>query len=110
LIGTSEKGFFSWITSSGELNREDLNQDAARLMAYYHINGFIHAKVADPVVDFEDQWIYITFKIEEGERFKVGTIDMDGDLILPKASLMPGLQIAKEPFFNRETLEMISFA
>jgi outer membrane protein insertion porin family len=47
---------------------------------------------------------YITFKIEEGERFKVGTIDMDGDLILPKASLMPGLQIAKEPFFNRETV------
>jgi outer membrane protein insertion porin family len=104
LIGTSEKGFFSWITSSGELNREDLNQDAARLMAYYHINGFIHAKVADPVVEFEDQWIYITFKIEEGQRFKVGTIDMDGDLILPKASLMPGLQIAKEPFFNRETI------
>ncbi|BBO66484.1 outer membrane protein assembly factor BamA [Desulfosarcina alkanivorans] len=103
-ISTSEKGFFSWITSSGELNREDLNQDAARLMAYYQINGFIHAKVADPVVEFEDQWIYITFKIEEGERFKVGTIDMDGELILPKTSLMPRLKIAKEPFFNRETV------
>jgi outer membrane protein insertion porin family len=104
LIGTSEKGFFSWITSSGELNREDLGQDAARLMAYYHTEGFIHAKVADPVVDFEDEWIFITFKIEEGERFKVGTIDMDGDLILPKARLMPGLQIWKEPFFNQETV------
>ncbi len=104
LIGTSEKGFFSWITSSGEFNREDLGQDAARLMAYYHTEGFIHAKVADPVVDFEDKWIFITFKIEEGERFKVGTIDVDGDLILPRARLMPGLQIFKEPFFNRETV------
>ena len=104
LISTSEKGFFSWLTSSGEFNRENLSQDAARLMAYYHINGFIHAKVADPVVDVEDKWIYITFKIEEGERFKVGTIDMDGDLILPKARLMPDLQISKEPFFNRETI------
>jgi outer membrane protein insertion porin family len=102
LISTSEKGFFSWLTSSGELNRENLSQDAARLMGYYHINGFIHAKVADPVVDFEDQGISITFKIEEGERFKVGTIDMQGDLILPKARLMPGLKISKEPFFNRE--------
>ncbi|MBR9985925.1 MAG: outer membrane protein assembly factor BamA [Desulfosarcina sp.] len=104
LIGTSEKGFFSWITSSGELNREDLGQDAARLMAYYQTQGFIRAKVADPVVDFEDEWIFITFKIEEGERFKVGTIDVDGDLILPRARLMPGLQIYKEPFFNRETV------
>ncbi len=106
LIGTSEKGFFSWITSSGDLNREDLGQDAARLMAYYQTQGFIHAKVADPVVDFEDKWIFITFKIEEAERFKVGTIDVDGDLIQPKARLMPGLQISKEPFFNRETVRM----
>lgn len=106
LISTSEKGFFSWITSSGELNREDLGNDAARLMAYYHTQGFIRAKVADPVVDFEGQWIFITFKIEEGERFKVGTIDVKGDLILPRARLMPGLQISKEPYFNRETVRM----
>ena len=104
LISTSEKGFFSWLTSSGELNREDLSQDASRLMAFYHTTGFIHAKVADPIVDFEDKWIYITFKIEEGERFKVGTIDVDGDLIIPKDRLMPDLAISKEPFFNRETV------
>lgn len=102
LISTSEKGFFSWLTSSGELNREDLSQDTARLMAFYHSTGFIHAKVADPVVDFQDKWIYITFKIEEGDRFKVGTVDVDGDLILPKERLMPNLDISKEPFFNRE--------
>lgn len=104
LISASEKGFFSWLTSSGELNPEDLSQDAARLMAFYHTEGFIHAKVGDPVVDFEDKGIFITFKIEEGERFKVGTIDMEGNLIIPKSRLMPGLQIAKEPFFNRETV------
>lgn len=102
IISTSEKGFFSWLTSSGEFNREDLSQDAARLRGYYQINGFIHAKVGDPVVDFEDKWIYITFKIEEGERFKVGTVDMDGDMIFPRTRLMPALQISNQPFFNRE--------
>ncbi len=104
VIETSEKGFWSWLTSSGEYNREDLSQDTSRLMAYYHIQGFIHAKVADPIIDFEDQWIIITFKIEEGERYSVGTIDVDGDLILPKSRLMPGLQISQEPYFNRETV------
>jgi outer membrane protein insertion porin family len=104
LISTSEKGFFSWLTSSGELNREDLRQDVARLMGHYSINGFLHAKVADPVVEFEDQWIFITFKIEEGERYKVGAIDMDGDIIAAKSKLMPGLNIAREPFFNREAV------
>ena len=104
LISTSEKGFFSWLTSSGELDRDDLKQDVARLRGFYNINGFIHAKVADPVVTFEDQWIYITFKIDEGERFRVGTIDLTGDTILPKANLMPGLNIARAPFFNREAV------
>ena len=103
-ISTSPKGFFSWITSSGEYNREDLNQDAARLMAHYHINGFIHAKVSDPEVVFKDDWIYITFKIEEGERFKVGTVDIEGDFILPRERLMPDLRITREPFFNRDTV------
>ncbi|MGA6925171.1 MAG: outer membrane protein assembly factor BamA, partial [Desulfosarcina sp.] len=83
---------------------EDLSQDTARLMAFYHTQGFINAKVADPEIEFKDKWIHITFKIEEGERFKVGTIDMDGDLILPKSRLMPGLQIARQPYFNRETV------
>ncbi|WP_419663914.1 outer membrane protein assembly factor BamA [Desulfosarcina variabilis] len=103
-ISTSEKGFWSWLTSSGELNREDLSQDVQRLMAFYHTTGFIHAKVADPIVDFEDKWIYITFKIDEGERFKVGTMDVDGDLIHSKDRLMPALGIVKEPFFNQETV------
>ena len=104
LISASEKGFFSWITSSGELDRQELSQDAARIMGHYQSNGFIHAKVAEPVIDFEGKWIYITFKIEEGEQFKVGTIDIDGELIVPKEKLMPGLQISKAPFFNRETV------
>jgi outer membrane protein insertion porin family len=103
-ISTSEKGFFSWITSSGEYNREDLDQDAARLMAHYQVNGFIHAKVSDPEVVFKDDWIYITFKIEEGQRFKVGTVDIEGEFILPRERLMPDLQITREPFFNRDTV------
>jgi outer membrane protein insertion porin family len=104
ILSTSEKGWLSWLTSSGELNREDLNQDTARLMGYYNINGFINAKVADPVVEYEDKWIYITFKIEEGERYKVGTIDIDGDMIVSKRRLMPALKISMEPFFNREVV------
>jgi outer membrane protein insertion porin family len=104
MIKTSEAGFFSWLTGSGDLNREDLNQDAARIDAFYHTQGFIHAKVADPVVDLEGKWIYITFKIEEGERYKVGTIDIQGDLIRPKAQLMPTLKISTAPYFDQETV------
>lgn len=104
LMKTSEKGFWSWITSSGDLNREDLNQDAARLTAYYHNNGYIEARVGDPEVEYRENWIYITIKISEGSRFKVGTVNVTGDLVSPEKDLLEKVNIGKETWYNREVV------
>jgi outer membrane protein insertion porin family len=104
LMKTSEKGFFSWLTSSGDLRREDLNQDMARIQSFYQNNGFIQARVGEPQVDFMEDRINITIKIDEGPQFRVGTVDMEGDLVLPKETLMGLIQITKETFFNREVV------
>ena len=103
-IKTSEKGFFHWITSSGDLDRTKLDQDAALLTNYYLNHGYINARVADPQVDLAEDGIHITFKIEEGARFKVGHIDVTGDLILPKEDLLKSLELGKSVYFNREKL------
>ena len=104
-MSTSEKGFFSWITSSGEYVPEDLSQDVAKLNAYYLNHGYIQARVADPEVIFEDKWIYITIKISEGPRFKVGTVNMAGDLIKDKEELIGQVKITEEEFFNRQVVQ-----
>ncbi len=102
LMRISEKGFFSWLTSSGELNIEDLNQDTARLSAFYHNNGYIQARIGEPQIEYKDKWIYITIKIDEGPRFKVGKVDIEGDIVLSKEELSGKLKLNKEEFFNRE--------
>ena len=104
LMKTSEKGFFSWLTSSGDLKREDLNQDVARLQGFYQNNGFIQARVGEPQVDFLEDRIKITIKIDEGPQFKVGIVDMKGDLVLSREELMEKIQITKETFYNREVV------
>ncbi|MFH1980569.1 MAG: outer membrane protein assembly factor BamA [Pseudomonadota bacterium] len=104
LIETSEKGIFSFITSSGELKPDELEQDSSRISAFYQNNGFIEAKVGEPVVDFQEKGIHVTFKIVEGERFKVGNVDISGDMVVPKALLLARLQIGAEPYFSRERL------
>ncbi len=103
-ITTSEKNFLSWFTSAGDLNQEILNQDATRLTAFYHNSGYIRARVGEPQVEFDADGIVVTFKVSEGPRFKVGKVDFSGDLLLPKEELMKKVKIAKEPFYNRETL------
>lgn len=101
-IRTSEKGFFSWLTSSGDLNKEDLDQDITMLSAFYHNNGYIQAKVGDPKIEYKDNWIDITIKIDEGPQYKVGNVDISGDLVLDKEKLLEKLKITKETYYNRE--------
>jgi len=102
MLATSEKGFFSWMTSSGELNRENLEQDIAKLSAFYYNNGYIQARVGEPQIEFLENWIDITIKIDEGPRFKVSKVDITGDLILSEEELKEKLKITKETYYNRE--------
>ena len=104
VIKTSEKGFFYWITSSGDMNRNELDQDAALIKGYYHNHGFTRARVSEPQVDLNPEGIHITFKIEEGPRFKIGKVDMSGDLILDKEVLLSHLSVKSNDYYNREKL------
>jgi outer membrane protein insertion porin family len=104
LMKTQEKGFFSFVTSSGDLDREVLSQDVLKIAAYYHNHGYIQAKVAEPELTYEKDWIYVSIKIEEGPQFKVGKIGLEGDLIEPKEALLKKVKIVKETVYNREVI------
>jgi outer membrane protein insertion porin family len=104
-ISTSPKGFFYWLTSSGDLDKATLNQDMARLNAFYHNQGYIKARIGEPQVDILENEIHVTIKINEGPRFKVGKIDVSGDLIYPKETLLKPLHIGDDAYFNREKLQ-----
>ncbi|MBI4791810.1 MAG: outer membrane protein assembly factor BamA [Deltaproteobacteria bacterium] len=104
ILSTSTKTIFSWITDSGLLKRDILNQDASRIGAFYQNHGFIDALVGDPAVEKKGEWLYVTFNITEGERYKVGVIDITGDLILDKAELLQMTTIGEEKYFNRQAL------
>lgn len=104
VVETSTKGFFSWLTESGLLNREKLDQDTTRIVAFYHNNGFLEARVGEPVITQDEEWLYIKFIIDEGPRFKVGTVDLEGDLIADKEVFLDMLTIRNEEYLSRQTL------
>lgn len=100
----SEKGFFYWLTSSGDLDRVTLDQDIARLKAFYNNSGYINARIGEPQVDIQDEGIRIIIKIDEGDRYKLGQVDIAGDLIVPKEELLEQLAISSEDHLNRDTI------
>ncbi|MDX2439113.1 MAG: outer membrane protein assembly factor BamA, partial [Desulfobacterales bacterium] len=105
IFKSSEKGFFSWLTSSGDLKREDLNEDAARLEAFYKNNGYIQAKIGEPKVEFKENHIEITIKIKEGVQFKVGKVYIKGDLVMAKDKIMEKIKISNQEFFSRRIVQ-----
>ncbi|MBI5062189.1 MAG: outer membrane protein assembly factor BamA, partial [Desulfatitalea sp.] len=86
------------------MDRAALDQDVAALNAFYSNAGYINARVGEPRIDIKDEGIEITLKIDEGQRFKVGKVDVTGDLIKPKEELLTPLSISQETYYNREKI------
>ncbi len=104
IMQTSERGWLSWLTDSGILKVNIVDQDSARMAAFYHNHGYIDARVGKPEINHKGEWIYINFNIFEGPRYRVGTVDLSGDLITDKADLIKLTKLWKEKFFSRKTL------
>jgi outer membrane protein insertion porin family len=104
VMGTKEKNILSWFTDSGVLKREILEQDASRITGFYHHHGYIEAMVGKPEVTQEGKWLYITIEISEGDRYRVGNIDLSGDLIGEKEELLSLLKIKDEEYLSRNIL------
>ncbi len=104
VIATQTKGWLSWITEDGLLDRDKVNQDAGRIVTHYHNHGYLDAKVGEPVIKQEEKWLYVTFSVEEGSQYRVGTIDVSGDLIAEKQAFIDLLAIRNEEFMSRKII------
>jgi outer membrane protein insertion porin family len=104
VISTSEKGFFSWFTDSGVLKRDEVEQDAARITAFYNNHGFIDAAVGKPEITQKEDRLYVTFHIAEGERYEVGQVSLSGDLVESEGTLLALVRLKDEKYFSRRIL------
>ncbi len=100
LVETSEESLFSFITEAGDLDQEKLRQDVSILTAFYQDNGYIDARVGEPDVQFTETGIDVTFKIQEGDRYKVGKVMMTGEFVLPENTLKMLLSLRAGAFFS----------
>ncbi len=105
LMQTKEKGFFSWLSKSGVLDRKKLEFDIQKINSFYHNHGFVKAKVGEPKISYKPgKGLYITIEVHEGEQYHVGKVAIEGDLITDKEKLEKEIEINKEEYFNREVL------
>lgn len=105
MMETNEWGIFHFFTDSGVLKRDKLKEDINKLNAFYLNNGFIHAKVGEPEITNDKKWIYVKVPVSEGKRFRVGKVEIEGELpAAPVKDLREKLKITKEVHYDREAI------
>ncbi|RME19287.1 MAG: outer membrane protein assembly factor BamA [Deltaproteobacteria bacterium] len=96
IMETREKGFFSFLTSSGTFKWDGLKRDMMRVNQYYYDHGYINVKVGEPIVQIarDRRTMSILIDIEEGEQYRFGNLTFSGDLLVPDDKLLDEIEKA----------------
>src|SRR5206468_1157348 len=105
VMQTREKWLFGFITGAGVLNKEVLRTDVERLTAWYYDHGYVTVRVDEPRVERRDDGLHVTFKVDEGDQFRVGEVRLEGKDLPPNAAkLQEGLAVTPGEVFKAGAL------
>ncbi len=96
----SKPGFL-WLFK-GEVDRKKIDEDIDKLTAYYRGLGFFRARVGRELRFNEAQnWLTLTFVIDEGPRYKVRGVSIAGNTKFSNDELAEKLKLKSGEFFNQ---------
>ena len=87
------RGLFSWFTGKGVLKEEYLERDTNAIAAVGLEKGFIDIQVSAPQVEYREDGIYITFHVNEGQRYAVRDVKFAGDVIAEQEEMSKAVQM-----------------
>ena len=99
---TKERGLLSFLGSSGIYQKKLIERDQQALEYYYRDQGYLNVRVDQPTIAItpDDRYLYITFPIVEGGRFKMGRIAFEGDEEVPSDTALKLLQLKDQEYFS----------
>ncbi|MAD61585.1 MAG: outer membrane protein assembly factor BamA [Myxococcales bacterium] len=101
-LETREENALSFIMGGGTFNNEAFERDQMRLLQMYYNEGYMQAVVSQPTVMIspDRSKLYITIRIEENARFKVGLTSVTGELLKSKEELLKLLNMKEGEWFS----------
>jgi outer membrane protein insertion porin family len=110
----STPNFLSFYTKNDQYSKQKLAADLETLRSYYQDRGYIKFNVESTQVSItpDKKDIYITINVYEGSQYRVRSVKLSGDLVLPAEQLFPEFRVNAGDVFSRkrvtETVTRIS--
>lgn len=103
-------GMMTWYTGTNKYSREKLEGDVERIRSYYLDRGYLEFSMEPPQVTIspDRQNIYITMTVHEGEPYKLGQVDLAGDLLGLDDKLKPLVTVKEGETFSAEKTNAVA--
>ena len=95
--------WWAFLSRRDNYSREKLAGDLERLRSRYLDAGFLNFEVDSTQVTLtpDRRDIYITINIDEGEQFRIGEVDLAGDLVVSAEELRELVEVEPGEIFSR---------
>ena len=96
----SSKPGYLWIIK-GEVDRDAIDEDVVKLTSYYRSLGFFRATVEPKLkFDAQEKWLSLKFVIDEGPRYVIRDIRIEGNDVYDQNSLLATTELRQGDFFD----------
>lgn len=106
--------FFSTFTKSDQYSKQSLAADLETLRTWYLDRGYLEFNIDSTQVSItpDKKDIYLTINITEGAQYRIDTVTLSGELVVPAGDIYPLIDINPDDVFSRkrvtEAVEQIS--
>jgi outer membrane protein insertion porin family len=97
VISTKESGLFGWFKSSDNYSPDKLNADQETLRRFYFNHGYADFRIVSATADYDRQQnsFFLTFTVDEGERYKYGDVKVETSLAELNADDLKALTLTR---------------
>jgi len=97
----SKPGYF-WYLLGGKVDRTKIDGDVQTLTAYYRALGYFRARISR-TLDYDDsgKWLALKFVIDEGPRYHVRNVAVEGGSKFATDPLLKFLELKSGEYFNQ---------
>ena len=102
--------WLSFFKNDDKYAREKLSGDLERLRSYYLDRGYINMDIASTQVSMtpDKKHVYITVNIQEGQKYRVRSVKLSGELKVPEDQVNSLLLVQKGQVFSRKLMTTTS--
>jgi len=99
----SEGSFFSFLANDNQYSREKLKGDIETLESFYRNRGYLKFSIESSQISLsrDKKSIFITFNINEGDKYKINDVDVVGDIPFEEAIYKDIVESLKDTTYSQ---------